>query len=77
MTRGSVTKLVNSYGAKWGRIRARGQSREVFFNAASLAEPTDFVTLQVGQEVEYSELPDRVNGARANQIVLVAPAGSQ
>jgi cold shock CspA family protein len=78
MTRGSVTKIVSSYGAAWGRIRAKGESREVFFNAAALADPSGFSSLAVGQEVEYSELPDPVNGSCAAHVMPVTalPAGT-
>lgn len=78
MTRGFVTKIVSSYGARWGRISANGESREVFFNASGLAYLSSFSALEVGQEVEYDEVPDPVNGSRAEQVVLVAalPAGA-
>lgn len=78
MTQGFITKIVSSYGAAWGRISASGDSREVFFNAASLADAPSFSTLEVGQAVEYNELPDPVNGSRADHIVLVAalPTGA-
>lgn len=72
MTRGSISKIVSSYGAMWGRIRVEGESREVFFNAVALTEPASFSKLLVGQEVEYSELPDPVNGSRAGHIVTIA-----
>jgi cold shock CspA family protein len=71
MTRGFIRKIVSSYGATWGRIIAADDSREVFFNATALAEPSGFSALEVGQEVEYSEVPDPVNGSRAEHIVSV------
>jgi hypothetical protein len=78
MTRGSVTKIVSSFGAAWGRISAKGEAREVFFNAAALADPSSFSALEVGQEVDYHELPDSVNGSRADHVVLVtaSPVGT-
>ncbi|HEX5139469.1 MAG TPA: hypothetical protein VFX19_00870 [Dehalococcoidia bacterium] len=72
MTRGFITKIVSSYGATWGRISVQGESRDVFFNAAALDDPSSFPALEVGQEVEYSEQPDPVNGSRAEHIVLIA-----
>jgi hypothetical protein len=78
MTHGAITKIVSSYGAMWGRISVQGEVREVFFNAAGLADPSSFSALEVGQEVDYSELPDPVNGSRADHVVLVhaLPAGT-
>jgi hypothetical protein len=71
MTRGSVTKVVISFGSKWGRIRpAGGGSREIFFNAASLAEAVDFSSIEVGRKVEFEELADHVNGSHAEHLVL-------
>jgi cold shock CspA family protein len=70
MTQGSVTKVVISFGSKWGRIRPEGASREIFFNPASLAEPSNFAAIQVGQDVEFDERSDRVNGSHAEHLVL-------
>ena len=46
MTRGYVTKVVSSYGAAWGRIRAKGESREVFFNASDVTKKRDKLASQ-------------------------------
>ncbi len=70
MTRGTVTKVVISYGSKWGRIRPDDDVREIFFNFASLAEPSDFAAIEVGQAVEFDERPDHVNGSHAERLVL-------
>ncbi len=71
MTRGSVTKLVKSYGSTWGRIKPQGGDREVFFNTASLDEAVEFSSLDVGQVVEFEEHADNVNGAHAEHVVTV------
>jgi cold shock CspA family protein len=70
MTQGLVTKVVISFGSKWGRIRPDGDSREIFFNLASLAEPSDFAALEVGQAVEFDERSDQVNGSHAEHVVV-------
>jgi cold shock CspA family protein len=75
MAQGFITKIVTSFGSKWGRIRPRGASREVFFNAASLENAIAFSSVEVGQEVEFNELPDQVNGTRAVHVILVASRG--
>ena len=71
MTRGSVIKVVNSYGSTWGRIQPQGDGAEVFFNTPSFDEARDFATIEVGQAVEYDERADPVNGRRADHIVFV------
>jgi cold shock CspA family protein len=73
MTQGSITKLVSSFGSSWGRIRPQGDSREIFFNAASLAEPEAFSALELGQDVEFDERADQINGAHAEHVVLALP----
>jgi cold shock CspA family protein len=71
MTQGSVTKLVRSHGSRWGRIQPRDESRQLFFNVASLEEGIDFSSLDLGQTVEFEEHADHVNGAHAERVVLV------
>lgn len=74
MTQGCVTKLVTSFGSRWGRIQPEGDTREIFFNAASLDGATDFLSLGMGQAVEFDERADRVNGSRAVHVAqVVAP----
>lgn len=65
MTKGTITKLVRTHGSSWGRIRPEGSSRDVFFNLASLSQPADFLELEEGQNVEFEEEHDRVNGTHA------------
>jgi cold shock CspA family protein len=76
MTKGSVTKLVKTFGSTWGRIQPDGDSREIFFNVASLVEPADFPSMTVGQDVEFDEQPDQVNGAHAERVVLTSSSGA-
>jgi cold shock CspA family protein len=76
MTRGSVTKLVKSYGSRWGRIKPHGDDREVFFNTASLDEAVEFTSLDVGQMVEFEEHADNVNGAHAEHVVTLGRGAS-
>ena len=70
MTHGKITKLVRSYGSRWGRIQPLGTQREVFFNQASLPEHADFASLRDGQMVEFDEEPDRANGTHAVRVIL-------
>jgi cold shock CspA family protein len=72
MSRGSVSKVVRSYGASWGRIMPDGEPREVFFNASTLVDASDYEQMTVGQRVEYDEEPDRANGTRAIRVRLLA-----
>ena len=74
-TKGSISKVVRTFGSQWGRIRPDGGSRDIFFNATSLQEPADFPSLAVGQSVEFDELTDQVNGSHAEHVVL-APSAS-
>jgi cold shock CspA family protein len=76
VTKGSVTKLVTSYGSRWGRIQPTGESREVFFNSACVARTTDFFSLQLGSVVEFEEQSDQVNGTRAVEVQL-SPASEK
>ena len=69
MTKGSITKIVATFGSKWGRIRPEDETRDIFFNTASLDESVDFATLSVGQMVEFNELDDHVNGSHAENVV--------
>jgi cold shock CspA family protein len=70
MARGSVTKLVKTFGSQWGRIRPRGESRDIFFNTESLAKGVDFASVDVGQAVEFDEQADHINGSHAEHVVL-------
>jgi cold shock CspA family protein len=70
MNRGSIAKLVKSYGSEWGRIRARDGAREVFFNLASMQDPDAFHALKVGEYVDFDEENDRLNGTRAVHVTL-------
>jgi len=65
MTLGTVTKLVTSFGSQWGRVRAYGDKRELFFNPASFVKSADFAEVREGQEVEFEQEADYVNGAHA------------
>jgi len=71
---GSITKLVTSFGSRWGRIQPAGRAAEVFFNAASMQEDTDFRSLRLGGAVEFDARTDQVNGTYAENLVLAAPA---
>ena len=77
MKRGTVTKLVNTHGSTWGRLRPTDEDREVFFNADSLAQPSDFSAIELNQEAYFDERLDRVNGSRAVNMALVAPHASE
>jgi cold shock CspA family protein len=68
MVRGSITKLVTSYGSSWGRIKPESEAREVFFNPRSLIDPTEYDGLILGEEVEFEEEPDRANGTHAIRV---------
>ena len=74
MTRGRVSKLVKSYGSTWGRIRPAGETREIFFNPATLVEPEQFPGILVGQDVEFDEELDRANGTHAVRVRKAASA---
>ncbi|HEU0073325.1 MAG TPA: hypothetical protein VFS30_04870 [Dehalococcoidia bacterium] len=68
MTRGSVSKLVTTHGSRWGRIQPDGDAREIFFNAAALDEAADFLSLNLGQPVDFEEHTDQVNGSHAERV---------
>ena len=68
MTRGTITKLVSSYGARWGHVRPNDEPRQLFFNGESLIEGLDFTALAIGDAVEFSQEIDRANGMRAIQM---------
>ena len=55
MTQGSVSELISSFGARWGRIRPSGESRDLFFNPLCLEDSAEFDRLRVGQEVAFFE----------------------
>jgi cold shock CspA family protein len=71
LTQGAITKLVTTYGSRWGRIQPEGESREVFFNLKALDEGSDFLALVIGQAVEFEEHVDFVNGSHAEHVVPV------
>ena len=77
MTRGVITKLVNTHGSEWGRISPEGSVREVYFNRTTLVDPSDYGDLQLGEAVEFVEEPDRVNGMRAVGVLRIASVVSQ
>ena len=68
MINGTVSKLVVSFGSNWGRIRPRGELREVFFNSSSLMHPEEFAGLVEGQLVDFEEEKDLNNGTQAVKI---------
>ena len=70
--KGSITKLVTSYGTRWGRVRPSGKTREIFFNSSALLDSVDFLSLRVGQMVDFRERKDQVNGTHAEQVMLMA-----
>ena len=70
---GTVTKIVRSYGASWGRIAVEG-GQLTFFNESSFADPDDFDSLQEGAAVSFKLTDDPVNGSRAVAIELVPGA---
>jgi cold shock CspA family protein len=72
MSRGTVSKVVRSFGARWGRVRPDGEPREVFFNASMFVDVSDYERIAVGQRVEYDEEADRANGSRAIRIRLLS-----
>jgi len=69
--RGSIIRLVTSYGTRWGRVQPSGKTRQIFFNSSALPESVDFLSLRVGQTVEFRERKDEVNGTHAEEVVLV------
>src|SRR2546423_14610266 len=62
LIKGTVSKLVQTFGSHWGRIRPAGESREEFFNPACLHDPEGFGTISVGKDDEFLEEMDRPNG---------------
>jgi cold shock CspA family protein len=74
MSTGRISKIVTSFGSRWGRVRAYGESQELFFNPQSLGRPEEFDDLQEGQEVEFDQEPDRANGSHAVRLVSCANA---
>ena len=73
MTAGKVSKIVTSYGSTWGRIRPAGESREIFFNPATLLDPDGFPALSLEQDVEFDEEADRANGSHAVRVRIAGP----
>jgi hypothetical protein len=68
---GTVTKIVRSYGASWGRIAVTGGPL-TYFNETSFADPDAFDALTEGAAVIFELADDPVNGSRAVSIT-VAP----
>jgi len=67
---GKISKVVRTFGSTWGRIHPEGDSRQLFFNASSLVDPSDFDRLQEGQAVSFEEERDLANGSRAVAMTL-------
>jgi cold shock CspA family protein len=76
MTQGAVSKLVTTFGSRWGRIQPEGDSREVFFNPNSLDGDIDFLSLSVGQTVAFEEHADHVNGSHAEHVIVTPASAS-
>ena len=76
MTTGRISKIVTSYGSRWGRVRAYGDSHELFFSPRSLDRPEEFDEMKLGQEVKFDEEPDRANTTHAVHLVLTSGAAS-
>jgi len=72
MTQGVIVKLVKTHGSQWGCIRPRHESRQVFFNVASLDEPSAFESIEIGQTVEFDERSDFVTNSHAEHVILTA-----
>ena len=75
MKKGTVSKLVHTFGSKWGRIRPTGEDSNVFFNPASFDDPGEFDKMALGQPVLFLEELDRANGSHAVRVTL-DPEGS-
>jgi hypothetical protein len=71
---GTISRIVNSYGSKWGHVRPDREPRQVFFNVDSLGEGVDFTSLGLGDSVEFEQETDRANGMRAIHMRLIASA---
>jgi hypothetical protein len=71
MTQGSISKLVTTYGSRWGRIHPDGEPRQIFFNERALDGGSDFLALVVGRAVEFEERADFINGSHAEHVHLV------
>jgi hypothetical protein len=71
---GTVTKIVRSYGASWGRIAVTGGPL-TYFNETSFADADDFDALTEGDAVVFELADDPVNGSRAVAIE-VQPAAA-
>src|SRR5438034_8924585 len=69
LIKGNVSKLVHTFGSRWGRIRPSGESREVFFNPACLDDPESFDGMTGGQEVEFLQGMDRANDTHAVHVI--------
>lgn len=73
MNRGVVSKVVTSFGSLWGRIKPHGEEREIFFNPASLVDPSRFDLMAIGVEVEFDEEPARAEATHAVRVRPVVP----
>ena len=71
---GTVTKIVRSYGASWGRI-AVTDGPLTYFNETSFADSEAFDALTEGDAVAFELADDPVNGSRAVAIE-VQPAAA-
>jgi hypothetical protein len=76
MVAGSISRIVNSFGATWGHVRPVSEPRQIFFNADSLVPGLDFAHLSVGDRVELDEEVDRANGMRAINLRRTAAASA-
>ena len=74
MTRGTITKVVSTFGSQWGRIQPDGSEKQLFFNTQSLLEAADFALLKVGQVVDFESHTDQINGAHAENLTIVSDA---
>ena len=73
---GTISRLVNTHGSSWGKIRPTNTAREVFFSAASVIDERGFSHLNLGDEVEFEEEVDRANGMRAIGIRVETSSAS-
>ena len=74
MVAGTISRIVNSYGSKWGHVRPDREPRQVFFNVDSLVDGVEFTSLGLGDSVEFDQETDRANGMRAIRMRLIASA---
>ncbi len=72
---GRVTRVVRNFRSTWGYISPDDVGRTLYFNQASLARPEEFALIAEGQQVEFDEIPDPVNGTRATSVVMTVLPG--